>query len=48
MDKVYIVTMQAPFGTVEHKFAASSKELASRSATNKYPWMMVIKVREEE
>ena len=48
MDKVYIVTMQSAFGTVDHKFAASSKELAERSATNKYPWMMVIKVREEK
>jgi len=48
MDKVYIVTMQTPFGTVDHKFSAESKELAARSATNKYPWLMVIEVREEQ
>lgn len=48
MDKVYIVTMQSPFGSVEHKFSASSKELAVRSATNKYPYLMAIKVREEK
>ena len=48
MDKVYTVTMQTPFGIVEHKFSAESKELAARSAKNKYPWMMVIKVREEK
>ena len=48
MDKVYIVTMQSAFGTVEHKFAASSKELAVRAATNKYPYMIVIKVEEEK
>ena len=48
MDKVYIVTMQSPFGTVDHKFSASSKELAVRSAKNKYPWLMVINVREEK
>ena len=37
MDKVYTVTMQTPFGIVEHKFSAESKELAARSAKNKYP-----------
>lgn len=47
-DKVYIVTMKSPFGTVDHKFSASSKELAARSATNKYPHLIVIKVREEK
>ena len=48
MDEVYIVTMQSAFGTVDHKFAASSKELAVRAATNKYPYLMAIKVREEK
>ena len=47
-DKVYIVTMQSPFGSAEHKFSASSKELAARSAINKYPYMIVIKVEEEK
>ena len=47
-DKVYVVTMQTIFGTVDHKFSASSKELAARSAKNKYPWLMVIEVREEK
>ena len=46
MDKVYIVTMQSPFGTVEHKFSASSKELAARSAKNKYPYKTIEKVEE--
>ena len=48
MDKVYVVTMQTPFGTVDHKFSASSKELAARSATNKYPHLIVIKVEKEK
>lgn len=48
MDKVYVVTMQSVLGTVDHKFSASSKELALRAAKNKYPYLMAIKVREEK
>lgn len=49
MDKVYIVTMRGSInGESTHRFSASSKDLAARSAINKYPYMIVIKVEEEK